>query len=68
LANNEDGVCGASARHKAELHFVNVHHVANEGVYENYNRDVWSLYPSSYYGMLWCCTQTVNNTILIIYK
>ena len=32
LASNEDGVCGASARHKAELHFVNVHHVANGGV------------------------------------
>ena len=33
LANNEDGVSGTSTRHKAELHFINVHHLTDEEVY-----------------------------------
>ena len=29
LANNEDGICCASTRHNAELHFVGVHNLAD---------------------------------------
>ena len=32
LANNDYGASGASARHKAKLHLVDVHHLTDVGV------------------------------------